>query len=123
MYKDRKFSAKSWDKLLNKLTTKINLGITDLFLLTGHRYMALITDTRIFIASSSLEITNGGYKAIIFREYPAKGKYLRGYRLLRTPIACRITWKEKGEPVYQFSELPGRCRVKIRYRKRYFKGY
>lgn len=114
MYKDRKFSAKSWDKFLNALVTKINLGICDLYLLTGRRYMAIITNSRIFIASASVDQVEGGYKARLLREYPSKGKYICGYRLVRDPIQCKIQWHKEGKPDYQFNHLPGRCRANIR---------
>lgn len=119
MRKDRKFSAKSWDKFLNGLVTKINLGICDLYILTGHRYMALITNSRIFIASASVDPIEGGYKARLLREYPSKGKHICGYRLLRDAIQCKILWKTSGEPDYQFQEPPGRCRVNIRDKRKH----
>lgn len=120
MRKDRKFSAKSWDKFLNELVTKINLGICDLFVITGHRYMALITNSRIFIASASVEPSPGGYKTKLLREYPSKGKYICGYRLLRNPIQCKVLWKEAdSKSDYLFDHVPVGCRVNVQDRKQH----
>ena len=112
MHKNRKFSKKSWDKLLNGLITKINLGICDLYILTGKRYMALITSTNIYIASSALEqdIYDRNFKVNVLRQYPCKGKYLAGYRLLRDKIPCSMDTKTKDDPDFFLNEPPGLCR-------------